>query len=57
MNKTLKELQEIKSQKLFIKKRNRVIQSAFRDGILGVEQPGDLNSYFYSAQILKEEAQ
>jgi hypothetical protein len=51
----LKNFQEIKSQKLFIKKRHRVIQSQYRDGILGVEQPGDKGSYFYSNKLIRDE--
>lgn len=51
MSKVLKTHSEIKTQKLFIKKRNRVIQSVYRDGILGIEEPGDKNSHFYSIQI------
>lgn len=47
--------QEMKSQKIFIKKRNRIIQNGWRDGILGVDMPGDQGSHFYSPQILKEE--
>ena len=56
MKQALSTFQEMKSQKIFIKKRNRLIQNGWRDGILGVEMPGDKNSYFYSANILKEEA-
>ena len=47
--------QEMKSQKIFIKKRNRIIQNGWRDGIVGVEQPGDYGSHFYSPEILKQE--
>jgi hypothetical protein len=46
----------MKSQKIFIKKRNRIIQNGWRDGILGVELPGDDQvSYFYTPEILKQE--
>eukprot|EP00347_Sterkiella_histriomuscorum_P012829 403367067 len=52
---TLREYQEIKSQKIFIKKRNRLIQSQWRDGIVGVEVPGDKGSIFYSQKLLRDE--
>jgi len=55
MKDAIARLAETKSQKLFIKKRNRVITNGWRDGILGVEVPGDPNSHFYSNKILKEE--
>jgi hypothetical protein len=45
--------QDIKSQKIFIKKRNRIFQNGWRDGILGVDMPGDQGSYFYTPEILK----
>ena len=45
----------MKSQKIFIKKRNRIIQNGWRDGILGVEMPGETNSHFYTPELLKEE--
>lgn len=48
-------LNDIKSQKIFIKKRNRVIQNGWRDGILGVDMPGDAGSHFYTPEILKQE--
>jgi hypothetical protein len=41
---------------MFIKKRNRIIQNGWRDGIVGVERPGDdPSSYFYTPDILKQE--
>ena len=48
-------LNDIKSQKIFIKKRNRIIQNGWRDGILGVDMPGDTGSHFYTPEILKQE--
>jgi hypothetical protein len=46
----------MKSQKIFIKKRNRIIQNGWRDGILGVELPGDEEaSYFYTPELLRQE--
>jgi hypothetical protein len=46
----------MKSQKIFIKKRNRLIQNGWRDGILGVELPGDEEaSYFYTPELLRQE--
>ena len=41
MKEAVATFQEMRSQKIFIKKRNRVIQNSWRDGILGVEMPGD----------------
>ena len=32
-----------------------MIQSGYKTGILGVELPGDANSYFYSNKILQDE--
>lgn len=56
MKEAVQAFQEIKSQKIFIKKRNRIIQNGWRDGILGVELPGDdSSSYFYTPDILKQE--
>ena len=49
----LSTFQEMKSQKIFIMKRNRIIKNGWRDGILGVEMPGDSGSHFYSPDILK----
>ncbi|CDW82218.1 UNKNOWN [Stylonychia lemnae] len=50
-----KNYQEIKSQKIFIKKRNRLIQNGWRNGIVGVEVPGDQGSLFYSQKILRQQ--
>jgi hypothetical protein len=55
MKEAVATFQEMRSQKIFIKKRNRVIQNTWRDGILGVEMPGDQGSYFYTPAILQEE--
>jgi len=55
MKEAVATFQEMRSQKIFIKKRNRVIQNSWRDGILGVEMPGDQGSYFYTPAILQEE--
>lgn len=48
-------MNEMKSQKLFMTKTDRVIKSVHRDGILGVELPGDPDSYFYSDNCVKAE--
>lgn len=48
-------MNDMKSRKLFLNKTDRVIKCMHRDGILGVELPGDKNSYFYSNKCLKIE--
>ena len=55
MNHAMKQYKDIKAQKISIKQRNRMIQNAYRTGILGIEQPGDPGSYYYSDKIIKEE--
>jgi hypothetical protein len=54
MKEAMQTYQDMKSQKIFIKKRNRLMQNGWRDGVLGVEIPGDAEtSYFYTPEILR----
>jgi hypothetical protein len=55
MKLAVKEFKDTKTQLKFIKKRNRIIQNGYREGIVGVEMPGDRGSQFYSAAVIREE--
>lgn len=50
----MQDYKEKKQERAFINKRNRQIKAGWKDGILGVEQPGD-KSYFYSDKQVKLE--
>ena len=54
VKKAMQDYKEKKQERAFITKRNRQIKSGWKDGILGVEQPGD-RSYFYSDKQLQLE--
>jgi len=54
VKKAQQEYAESKSQRMFINKRNRQITNGWKDGILGVEQPGD-KSHFYSDKQIQYE--